>query len=99
MLSTVAIVTILSLGFTSFLLVSSPPQANAETLNGWTPTDYPGHLDLVSCAVSGPYVYCVGGQNLSTVTASAYYGSMTSTGVTAAHGTQEAEAGSGWGSC
>ena len=71
-------IVVLALIALSTIAISTPQPANAETLNSWRPTTaYPINVVRESCAISGEYIYCVGGEGTTTV----YYAPISSSGV------------------
>jgi hypothetical protein len=62
----------------------------SDGVGSWTvSTDYPTDVDYTSCAASGGYVYCVGGEvdNSGDFTDAVYYGQLSSSGISGWTGT------------
>jgi hypothetical protein len=65
-----------------FTAIHVPQLASAESLGAWTPTaNYPFRVEGLSCAASGGYIYCVGGDYNNGSVYHVYYARISSSGV------------------
>lgn len=65
-----------------FTAIHVPQIASAESLGAWTPTaSYPFRVEGLSCAASGGYIYCVGGDYNQGFVDLVYFARISSSGV------------------